>query len=360
MPTCWVSFEYLKWQMKGVTLFPLVTAAPAGSPGTLDDAATTVLYGGPDVLKDWQSGFRFRAGMWFEDGTSGVDFSYFALGQVEDSFVASSSGNPGLFRPFFNTALNAEDAQLVAFIDPVAGPVLAGAVAVHNESELMGLELNYRSGWSTGSMGGRIDALCGYRYLHLRDAISINSTLTTRAAAGAAPAGTRIFSGDEFETENQFHGLQVGLVGEWQFGQMTFGLRGTVGAGVTMQSVDINGASGSVTPTGTTVTAPGGLLALPTNIGTYDQSRFSIASELGVTVGYQVMDNVRVFAGYNVLYWSNVVRAGEQLNRFVNPNFIPDPTTGTSARTGTPSPLFRFRDESFFAHGCMLGVEFRW
>ena len=359
MPTCWFSAECLNWRMKGVTVFPLVSAAPAGAPGTLDDPRTTVLYGGPDILEDWQSGYRIRFGMWFEGGTSGLDVGYFNVGKLRENFVAASTGNPGVFRPFFNTALNTEDAQLIAFIDPVAGPVLSGAVSVFSETELMGAEVNYRTGWGN-NMGGRIDALCGYRYLRMHDTINIQNSLTTQAAAGAAPAGTRISSFDEFETTNQFHGLQAGLVGEWQIGQMTFGVRGTVAAGVTLQRVEINGGSASVTPAGVTVTAPGGLLALPTNIGTYERTRWSIAPELGVTVGYQVMDNIRVFAGYNVLYWTNVARAGEQMNRYVNATFIPDPTTGTATPSGSPSPLFRPRDESFWAHGCSLGIEFRW
>jgi Putative beta barrel porin-7 (BBP7) len=359
MPTCWFSAEYLKWQLKGVKPVPLVTTAPAGAPGTLDDSRTTVLYGGGDILKEWKTGCRFRAGIWFEGGTSGLDVAYFTLGHIQEAFGVGSNGNPGLFRPFFNTALNTEDAQLVAFIDPVTGPVLSGRVGVFSESELQGAELNYRSGWTTG-MGGRVDMLCGYRYLRLRDTIDIESSLTTLSAAGAAPAGTRIFSFDRFEALNQFHGLQVGAVGEWQFGQMTFGLRGTVAAGATIQRVEISGGSGSVTPTGVVVAAPGGLYALTTNIGTHDKTRFAIASEIGATVGYQVTENIRVFAGYNFLCWTNVVRAGEQIDRFVNPTFIPDPTTGIATPTGRGFPRYHPVDETFYAHGCTLGVEFRW
>ena len=39
-------------------------------------------------------------------------------------------------------------------------------------------------------LGGRIDALIGYRYLRLHDTISIQSNLITAVPAGAAPAGT--------------------------------------------------------------------------------------------------------------------------------------------------------------------------
>ena len=43
---------------------------------------------------------------------------------------------------------------------------------------------------------------------------------------------------------------------------------------------------------------PGGLLALNSNIGTYSTRQFSIVPEFGLTLGYDVTSNLRVFAGY--------------------------------------------------------------
>ena len=179
-------------------------------------------------------------------------------------------------------------------------------------------------------------------------------------AAGAAPAGTAITVTDNFKALNQFVGGQVGAVGEWQFGNMTFGLRGTIAAGATFQQVKINGSSGSVFPGGATASAPGGVLALPSNSGKHDRTAFSILPEAGATVGYQVTNSLRVFAGYNVLSWTNVARAGEQINRNVNGTFIPDPTTGTAAGVGAPNPLFKNHESSFWVHGWTLGAEWRW
>jgi Putative beta barrel porin-7 (BBP7) len=39
---------------------------------------------------------------------------------------------------------------------------------------------------------------------------------------------------------------------------------------------------------GATVTTPGGLYALPGNIGHYTHDEFSVVPELGINVGYQV------------------------------------------------------------------------
>jgi hypothetical protein len=278
---------------------------------------------------------------------------------VKDRFAFGSNGDPGVFRPFFNTATGAEDAALVAFVDPVAGPVVSGRMAVQGTTELWGADVNYRSGWNTG-LGGRFDTLVGVRYARLEDKLDLTSNLTTLQAVGAAPAGTLITVSDTFKAVNQFVGPQVGLVGEWQFGNMTFGLRGTVAAGATFQRVEIHGSSGSVFPGGATVGAAGGVLALPSNIGSHDRTAFSLLPEVGATVGYQVTNNLRVFAGYNVMSWTNVARAGEQINRNVNGTFIPDPTTGTAVGVGAPSPTFIHHDSSFWVHGWSLGVEWRW
>jgi hypothetical protein len=358
MPRFWVSGEYLNWKFRGAHIPPLVSIAPAGGAGTLNSAGTAVVFGGDDHNSDWQSGFRLRAGTWLEDGT-GIDVGVFWLSQVKQRFAFGSTGDPGVFRPFFNTATGAEDAALVAFVDPVFGPVVSGRVAVSSTTDLWGADANYRMGWNTG-LGGRFDALCGIRYARLDEKLDITSNLKTLVAAGAAPAGTTITVSDQFKALNQFVGPQVGLVGEWQFGNMTFGLRGTVAAGATFQQVKINGSSGSAFPGGSTVSAPGGVLALPSNSGKHDRTAFSVLPEVGATVGYQVTNNLRVFAGYNVLSWTNVARAGEQINRNVNGTFIPDPTTGTAAGVGAPNPLFKHHESSFWVHGCSLGAEWRW
>lgn len=358
MPQAWVSGEYINWKFRGAHYPALVTIAPAGAPGTLGAPGTAAVYGGEDRQSDWQTGFRVRGGMWL-DACSGIDVGFFWLGEARDRFAFGSGGDPGIFRPFFNTFTGAEDAALVAFVDPVFGPVVSGAVAVDHTTRLWGVDANYRTGWNTG-LGGRFDVLAGLRYARLEEELNITSTLTTLVAAGAAPAGTVITVTDSFKTRNQFVGPQVGLVGEWQFGNMTFGLRGTIAAGATFQRSEVAGASGSVTPAGGTVGAVGGVLALPSNIGERDRTRFSILPEVGVTAGYQVMDNLRVFAGYNVLSWTSVGRAAERIDRNVNGTFIADPTTGTAAGVGRPFPTTRERDSSFWVHGWTAGVEWRW
>jgi Putative beta barrel porin-7 (BBP7) len=358
MPNMWVSGEYLNWRMRGANVPVLVTTAPVGSPGTLSDGASLAAFGGDNRDSDWQSGFRIRAGTWLESG-AGIDIGAFTVLRSKGNFAFGSNGDPGIFRPFFNTSAGAEDAGLVAFVDPVAGPILSGRVAIQTETDLFGAEANYRTGWTTG-LGGRLDALVGYRYVRFRDSIAIQSDSVTAVPAGAAPIGTHINVYDRFTGLNQFNGAQIGFVGEWQTGSMTFGLRATIAAGVNMQNVDIAGTATATPPGGTPIVSPGGLLALPSNIGSHDRNVFSIVPEVGVTVGYQVTSNLRVFGGYNVMSMTNVVRGGEQIDRRINGTYIPDPTTGTAAGIGSPNPLFQHRDSDFYLHGWTAGLEWRW
>jgi len=355
LPCFWTSTEYLYWQFRGVTMPPLVTTAPPGAPGTLGDSATSVLYGSSGMLNEWNSGFRVRGGFWFPDGKAGIDLGFFQVGKFTNQSTFQSDGTQGLFRPFFNTFIGAEDGQLIAFTDPVAGPLVAGSVTVKNETLLWGAEANYRQGWGMG-FGGRLDALVGFRYMRLEDKLTISSNVTTLAQLGGAPIGTLIQTQDVFDASNEFYGGQIGFVGEWQIGLMTFGVRGTVAVGCVNQEVDISGSTSAGA-----VNAQGGLLALQsTNIGSYSRQRLSVIPEIGVTLGYQCTNNIRIFGGYNALCWTNTVRAGEQINRNVNATYIADPTTGVATPSGAPAPPFHFRDRNFYAHGVSAGLEFRW
>jgi hypothetical protein len=357
-PKLWLTGEYIDWRFRGAHVPPLVTTGPAGSGGTLGEPGVAVVYGGHDHESEWRPGFRVRGGTWLDNG-AGLDLGFFYLRPTKTSFVMGSNGDPGIYRPFFNTATGAEDAALVAFVDPTLGPIVRGTATVLTNTQLYGGEANYRAGWNTG-LGGRFDSLVGLRYARLDDKLTITSDVTTEIAAGAAPAGTAITVIDKFHTLNQFYGGQVGLVGEWQMGNMTFGLRGTVAAGANTQRVEIDGSSVASAPGFGPIRSAGGVLALPSNSGTHDRTVFSLLSEAGATVGYQVGEHLRVFGGYNVMSWTNAARAGEQINRHVNGTFIPDPTTGTAAGSGFPNPTFNHHESSFWVHGWTGGVEWRW
>src|SRR5262249_11956541 len=159
----------------------------------------------------------------------------------------------------------------------------------------------------------------GFRYVNLSESLNIREDFTVlpgivQLAPGnpavARLVGSHIDVVDSFRTHNQFYGGQVGGTHHKHFGGWGLDFRRTVGLGDTRQAVDIGG---STVVTGGGIgnrSLSGGLLAVPTNIGHFSHDRFGVLPELGVTLGYQVNDHVRLFVGYNLLYWSSVVRPG--------------------------------------------------
>jgi hypothetical protein len=132
-----------------------------------------------------------------------------------------------------------------------------------------------------------------------------------------------------------------------------------VALGVTDEDIDINGTTVIAPPGRPVVVANGGLLALPSNIGRFDRNRFAVVPEVDLNVGYQITPYVRAFVGYTFLYWSNVARPGDQIDRVINPAQLPT-TPVTGAQTfgpARPAPLLR--DTDFWAQGINFGVEVR-
>ena len=83
---------------------------------------------------------------------------------------------------------------------------------------------------------------------------------------------------------------------------------------------------------------PGGMLAQPTNMGSYDRDVTAWIPEFGVTAGYDVRNWLRLTIGYNILWISNVALAGDQIDRVVNPTqFGGNPLIGPARPAFTAS-----------------------
>jgi hypothetical protein len=352
----WARAEYLLWWIRGNNLPPLVTTSPSTSLGVLGAPGTTVLIGGDQNNGSFYGG-RFTLGFWFDRcETCGLEAGYFFLSQRSVQTAVASSGTPLLARPFFNAATGGEDAELTA-TGPVPGipGVLptSGMVAVSRSSRLWGTELNAVYNLCRGCRCN-LDLLGGFRYLELDESLSIDEMIKVDPASPMFP-GTTFVLDDKFKTRNQFYGEQLGLRATMQRGRWGLELQGKLGLGVTHEVADVSGFTMVTPPGGATTTFPGGLLTQPTNIGHYDRDKFAVVPELGINLTYQVTPHMRLIAGYNFLYWSNVVRPEQTIDRVVNPTQL---TGGTLV--GTPRPSFVFKDTDFWATGLNFGLEFRY
>lgn len=365
----WVSFEYLGWWQDGMNLPPLVSTSSdpnvaRAQAGVLGNPTTNILFGNRDALDDRFDGGRLRFGVWLDRcHTWGLGAELFQIGSESETFVNTSTGNPILARPFFNTLTGLEDSELVAFPN-----VVSGTVGVQATSELEGAGLHIRylrccdEGCSSWLFCGcaehycsRTEAMFGWRHLDLTESVQITEELVSTDTAN--PGSFDIL--DRFDTRNQFDGVDVGWMYRRTRGFWTFDSLLRLAIGNTRQTVTINGQTTINDPSNTPVvqTLPGGLLTQTSNIGTYKQDEFTVVPEFNANVGYQLTDHFRATLGYTFIYWSNVVRPGEHISRDLNPNLLPPPA---DPLVGAQRPGFEFDTTDYWVQGISFGGEYRW
>jgi hypothetical protein len=348
--------EYLLWWARKDHAPVLATTGdPQNGPLTarLGRADTIILDDGT-LGRDSRSGARFTAGYYFDDCcTKAIEVSGFFLPQASSRFSASSAEFPVVARPFFSLNEGIERVQFVAFPG-----VVSGTLTVNSPSELWGIEANARCKWCCGC-DYRVDVLAGLRFLDLRESLTITENMQFLPGVLGDPFnGTHVINTDTFATRNQFYGAQVGIAAQRQWGNLTLDGVVKVALGDTHQEVSIHGFQ--VFPPGTpnVDTRPGGLFALNSNIGTFSRERFTVVPEVGVTLGWYLTENVQVTVGYNFLYWSSVVRPGEQIDRNLDVNRIPNFfISPRPADVPGLHPGVLFKESDYWVQGLTFGVR---
>jgi hypothetical protein len=344
--------------MKGAALPPLITASPAGTPatqaGVLGAPNTVILFGGTRVNDDVRSGVRFTLGGWLNDcHTLGVEGDFFMLESEGAGFTASSTGSPILARPFFNTRTGRPDAELISFPG-----FLSGTISAHSGSTgLLGADALLRCNLCCGC-NYQLDAVGGFRYLRLSDHLEVDENLVSTSPTNPnfVPLGTSFVVSDRFDSRDEFYGFNFGLKGSVRRGPWVLQGLAQVALGDNREVVNISGATTVTVPGFAPLSRVGGVLALPSNIGRFSKDKFDAIPEFGVRVGYQVTPRLQVFAGYTLLYWGDVVRAGNEVDLAVNPTLLP---ASRIPPTGAPRPMPLLTNTSFWAQGIDLGLELR-
>jgi hypothetical protein len=357
---------------------------PGDLPGAVGAPGTTVLIGGGQTINYGPaSGARFTFGGWLDScGTVGVEGSGFWLGRVssQSSVSANSAGSPLISVPFFDVTTSMESAYFISLPGFVTG-----SVVVNSTSELWGAEISgvynlYRSDTMVA------DALVGFRYADLLEKLSID-TASTAVGPGVADiffAGgfvgfpTTVATTDSFQTRNQFYGGQIGARASACYDRFSLDLTGKVALGANEQTINISGSTSTYLPgtSGPTpgappffgppgppafATAPGGLLALPSNSGHFTETKFSVIPEIELRLKARVWRNLSAFVGYDFMYWSEVVRPGDQIQHAINPLQSPsNPNLVYAPGTPPALPTVPFHESSFWAQGLTFGVEFKY
>jgi hypothetical protein len=350
--------EYLLWWMRGYNTPPLVTTSSPADNGILGQPTTQVLFGNDLISHGAQSGGRFRFG-WCLDCDEALETEGFFLTRGNTRFTAGPSDTAVIARPFFSVNLNSELSQLVN-----SPGIVSGRIVIDSPGTLWGIEPTWRCNLCCGATpcgdrSYRFDVLAGFRYLDLNERLTIEEDLLPLSGAPASLQNTQALVIDNFRTRNQFYGIQIGCDAEYRWKNLSFDMRGKLAIGDDHQSLDISGSQTiTSTTTGQVQNFTGGLLALDNNIGHFTHDQFSFVPEIDLNVGYFLTDHLRVFAGYTFLFWTNVIRPGDQIDRNLDQNHIPNFATTTSVNGTFPGVPFHM--SSFWAQGINVGLEYRY
>jgi hypothetical protein len=346
--------ELLLWWPKAQPLPPLVTASRSGAPPVLGSPGTTLLIGNRALANQDMAGGRFTLGWSVNNSqTLGLELVYFFLGSRTLDETIRSTNNPratALGIPFINAATGRED------VFPLTAPgISTGSVFVSTTTRVQGAEANVVANLHDGKTL-RLNGLVGYRFLQVHEGLTVEQM---RVRFGTPSTFGPIY--DQFDAHNRFHGGQLGLRadidGEWVFCELT----GKVALGRTFEMVRIDGATSAYAPVLGGVApiqySPGGVLALPSNIGRTTENVFAVVPEGTFKIGLKLGDCGRLYVGYNFIYLSDAVRPGDQIDRTIAATQIPSLHPGAQA---ADRPRALFNRSEFWAQGLMIGLETRY
>ncbi len=335
----WVKADYLHWWTQGGRTPPLVTTSPDNTPrsaaGVLGQPGTAILLGNERLGGDGRSGWRITLGYRLDCcGCGGLEASYFNLADEEVTWSGASNGIPILAVPFFDALTGIPAANPVAFPGQ-----LSGRLDIEIDSEVQGAELLITEDIHA-SPGRRLELLSGYRYFGLDETLGIvERSVVLNDPLGMVPTDTIFEIVDRFDVDNEFHGAQVGLRGMIDMDCFSLIVLGKIAMGVNHQVVAIDGRQRVDVPGASRVDSPHGTLTQASNIGRYSQHKFAVVPEVSVDLACKLTDHVRVSAGYTFLYFTRIVRPGDQVDLLVD-------TTQTVAR-----PDFSFEGGGLWVQG---------
>jgi len=355
----WAELDFMLWWQKGSRLPPLVTSnnipnVPRPEAGVIGAPSTIVLFGDEQAGDGMNTGGRAELGFWFDQSkTAGIGNRFTALSGDRQTFYAESDSSTVLARPFYDQLLMQENAYLIAFNDPVDGPITNGRVYAQFENEFVMNELYLRT-MLERDRNKRLDLVLGYHFLRLDNYLRVNSFNT---ATDVVLNGTTFSIFDRFDTENEFHGGTIGLDGSYRRGRWSLDYLAKVSFGQMRQTAEIDGGR-AINPfgLGPSVNTAGGVLAEPTNMGVHTRYEEVFIPEFSLGLTYYARPNLSFGMSYNYMWISSVLLSGDQIDRHVDPSLF----NGGAPVVNPPRPEFRFNDTSYWLMGMNFSVQYNY
>ena len=372
----WFRGDYLHWWTSGAHLPKMVSTL------TPDLVTPSTIFGDRTVYNGDHDGYLVNFGMWLDcDHSWGVEMDYFDVNSrstsydsgFTDGYDAHGNSYP-IVRLVYDPTISALGADYIGL--PSAPPgtegYTVGRITVDTSSyfqsagvtlrrELQACEWatdNRQVNWTDPSARTfRLDMIGGYRFARLIDSVNEDTNSFVYNALEPNYLWAYHYVND-WRTVNNFNGGELGLNGVYTVGRWSLDVVGKAAIGVNNEyasvymqnTIDKSNAGGP----GPTTTNPNPLQELSRN-------RFSTMPKLTLTGGYQVTDHVKITAGYDLLYWSAVARAANQIAVATTSNPV---TSGYPYGTvldnwsGLPKPTWN--ETHYFAQGLHMGAELRY
>src|SRR3954447_23435229 len=342
-PRVYVDVEYLHMWLKHAPLaVPLVSTGPIATThhGLLgppeNGADSTVLYGAPfapakggnsSQAFDGAPGTRLTAGYWLDDAKRfSIEGSGFWLASRSAGYSlrSDSQGNPIAGIPVHNSVtyligsmpiFPGEDSLPFALPDDPAraraNGIITGGVQINNTISLWGAQINGTGTVYRDSMFD-VSAIGGFRHLTLEEGFGLVTDINGQTGPYTGESGVAF---DSFKTSNRFYGANLGVRGRVTYGPWFAEISTQFAPGLSHQTISVNGGYTSVNFGPSSGTE--GVFAQPANEGRRSADRVAFVTESALKVGYAFNDRITITAGYQHLYYSNVVRPTEQIDRNV-------------------------------------------
>jgi hypothetical protein len=171
-----------------------------------------------------------------------------------------------------------------------------------------------------------------------------------------APVADGVSYSDSLAVHNQYFLPQIGLTAGAAWHGFFCEAAGKLGMG--LAHVDAKGEGVTALRSDSASAAQAGGVLVPPGDLAAEADRFAVVPELSLTGGYQFAPWCRVAVGYDILYVSQVVRAGSLVGP-VDGRQVQQLSTFDAAVQGSGAAP-RLQGSSFWAQGLTAGLEFRY
>lgn len=336
---------------------PATIATQGGAFAVQGAPGTSVALGGGEADLGVMHGGRFTGGFWLDNNRAfGVELSASFLSEGNES-RGVAGGGVALSRPFFDTSIQAQNARLLNLPGQVSGSVSSTVESLFWGADLGPVVRVIETSMLT------LDQLFFFRYSQLEESQTIIDTVSPVGGAvtfrGQAfrNGGTSVSVEDSARAINRFYGGGAGFRLGITPGRFYANVTGKLAVGANRQTLNLTGLT-TLGGTGANATANGGLLVPATSNGQFTHTEFSYMPEIGAKVGFQFTQNFGIYVGYNFLYFTGVIRPGDNFTNTVNPTQLPS-SQNFGVPFGPNAAPVRLQNSDFWIHSVGVGLNVR-